>query len=248
MTSLRSTPPSGARRRTPSWAAAVGAIVVSATLLAACGSDGDNEAEAASTTAVAGSTGHETATPAGARSPSESALYQTMQNLWQQHMEWTYAAVAAFATDSPTFAATADRLLQNQVDIGAALVPFYGEEATHQLTTLLQDHIKGAVAILTAAKAGDSAAQETAVAEEYANAQEIGDFLAAANPTSWDEADMEAMMKTHIDQTLVYATDVLTGDYADGIAHYGEAEAHMVEMGDLLSAGLIAQFPDMFTK
>jgi hypothetical protein len=219
-------------------------------LLAACGSSGNDEAkaaEAAPTATAAAAEAHEMGTPAGTRTASESAVYQAMQNLWQQHMEWTYAAVAAFATDSPAFPATADRLLQNQVDIGEALVPFSGEEATDQLTTLLQDHITGAVAILTAAKAGDSAAQETAVAEEYANAREIGAFLAAANP-SWDKAEMEGMMETHIDQTLVYATDLLKGDYVNAIAHYGEAEAHMVEMGDMLSAGLVEQFPEEFAE
>ena len=82
---------------------------------------------------------------------------------------------------------------------------------------------------------------------EYANATAIGDFLADANPANWDKADMEAMMTMHIDQTLVYATNMLQGDYAQAIANYGVAEAHMLEMADMLSAGVIAQFPDQFT-
>ncbi len=179
---------------------------------------------------------------------SEVELYQAMQTLWQQHMEWTYAAVAAFAVDSPGFAATADRLLQNQVDIGNAVKPFYGDAAGDQLTKLLQDHITGAVAILKAAKAGDAEAQDKAVTAEYENAKEIGDFLATANPRNWKKTDMEEMMKTHIDQTLVYATDLLKGDFALGITDYGKAESHMVDMGNMLSAGVIAQFPRKFRK
>jgi hypothetical protein len=229
-------------------------VVISGGLIAACGSGPGAQAEAAGAPPAAvateahTTTGHQMTSSHGPRKASEVALYQAMQNLWQQHMEWTYAAVAAFAVDSPGFPATAERLLQNQVDIGNAVRPFYGDAAADQLTTLLQDHITGAVAILTAAKAGDSAAQDQAVTAEYANAKAIGDFLAAANPANWAKADMEAMMTTHIDQTLVYATDLLTGEYAQGIAHYGEAEAHMVEMGDMLSAGIVAQFPKQFTK
>lgn len=227
------------------------AVVVSAGLFTAYSSRPGDEAKAAeapSAVAVShahASGGHAAASPAPRRA-SETALYRAMQTLWQQHMEWTYAAVAAFAVDSPGFPATADRLLQNQVDIGNAIRPFYGDAAADQLTTLLQDHILGAVAILSAAKAGDTAAQDQAVTAEYDNARAIGDFLAAANPANWAKADMEAMMTTHIDQTLVYATDLLTGDHAQGIADYGEAEAHMLEMGDMLSAGIIAQFPNKF--
>jgi hypothetical protein len=98
---------------------------------------------------------------------------------------------------------------------------------------------------LTAAKAGDSAALDTAVAAWYANANQIGDFLAAANP-NWNKTDMESMMQLHITQTIAYASDALTGDYTKAIADYGIAEQHMQEMGDMLSAGLIQQFPKNF--
>ncbi|MEO6627105.1 MAG: hypothetical protein ABIP03_00905 [Aquihabitans sp.] len=253
MTTTRSIAHHGSRRRTPLRVAALGAIVALASPLVACGSTASeaapiNQPSRPPVVQVEKDAGHHMNMPDGSRTPSESALYQAIQNLWQQHMEWTYAAIAAFAVDSPTFPATADRLLQNQVDIGKALEPVYGKDAAGKLTALLQDHIKGVVAILTAAKAGDSVAQNQAVADEYGNAKAIGDFLAEANPSHWEQADMEAMMKTHIDQTLVYATDLLTGGYAQAITHYGEAEAHMVEMGDMLAAGMIAQFPDLFTK
>lgn len=237
------------RRQIPRRLSAVGvAVVFSASLLAGCHS-GHNSAppptDAPPTTTVPVDTTMPPMTP-GTRNASENALYQGMQTLWMQHMEWTYAAVAAFAVDSPGFPATADRLLQNQLDIGNAVRSFYGDAGADQLTTLLQEHITGAVAVLTAAKAGDSAGLDQAVAAEYANAKAIGDFLADANPTNWPKADMEAMMATHIDQTLVYATDMLQGDYSQAIANYGLAEAHMVEMADMLSAGVIAQFPDRF--
>lgn len=192
--------------------------------------------------------GHNTPELKHSRTASENALYKGMQTLWQQHMEWTYATIASFAVGSPGYQATVERLLANQDDIGNAIKPFYGDAAGDALTVLLKDHIAGVAAILTAAKAGDSAAQAKAVAAEYANAKAIGDLLATANPTNWSKSSMEKMMETHIDQTLVYATDMLTGNYGAAISHYGQAEAHMVEMADMLSAGVIAQFPNDFRK
>ena len=57
---------------------------------------------------------------------------------------------------------------------------------------------------------------------------------------------MESMMQGHITQTIAYASDALAGDYPKAIADYGIAEQHMQEMADMLSAGLIQQFPKQF--
>lgn len=219
----------------------IAALALTGGLLTGCSTDGGHDAahdSAAANTAM-------TMSQDSAANEAQIALYSGMRTLWAEHMQWTYDTVVAFASGSDGLNATIDRILKNQVDIGNAVAFYYGDDAGAKLTELLSTHIKDAVPVLVAAKAGDTAALDTAVADWYANAQEIGDFLASANP-AWDQTDLRDMMKMHITQTIGYASDILGGDYEQAIVHYNEAEAHMVDMADMLSMGIIAQFPDKF--
>lgn len=216
----------------------VALMAMTAGALTACGSDRSHDAIVHSHTG-------DTQVVAAHHTDEQAALRVEMRLLWAQHMEWTYATVVAFASDSPALQATMSRLLRNQTDIGDAVIPYYGTDAGKKLTDLLRTHIEEAVPVLTAAKAGDKTALTRAVDAWYANAREIADFLAAANP-SWKKGEMRQMMQAHITQTIGYASDVLGGNYASAIDEYDQAEAHMLEMADMLTAGIVKQFPDKF--
>ncbi|MHA3834774.1 hypothetical protein ACXR8F_03520 [Terrabacter sp. AAH1] len=177
---------------------------------------------------------------------SRAAFHDQMRKLWEDHVTWTRLAIVTFAAGSAGFDATAARLLQNQRDIGNAIAPYYGTAAGNRLTALLHDHITIAVEVLRAAKAGDTAAFTAADARWYANANDIADFLAAANPRSWPRAVMRADMQAHLDQTLAEAAHELGGQYAASVTDYEAVHAHILMMADQLSAGIIAQFPSRF--
>jgi len=53
-------------------------------------------------------------------------------------------------------------------------------------------------------------------------------------------------MKAHLDQTLAEAAHELGGAYAASVADYEEIHLHILGMADLLSSGLIRQFPGKF--
>jgi hypothetical protein len=174
------------------------------------------------------------------------AFHDGMRKLWEDHVTWTRLAIVSFAADLPDLPATEARLLRNQTDIGNAVKPYYGKKAGNQLTALLRQHILGAVALLQAAKAGDQAQIEQASDAWYANAKQIADFLHRANPHNWPRADLRSMMKIHLDQTLDEATHRLTGDFGADIRDYEHIHRHILEMADMLSDGIMAQFPHRF--
>ena len=177
---------------------------------------------------------------------SRAVFHDDMRRLWEDHITWTRLAIVTFAHGGAGFDATAARLMQNQQDIGDAVKPFFGDAAGEQLTALLTDHIAIAVDLLQAAKAADTTAFETARAAWYANADDIADFLAQANPRYWPRATMRAAMRGHLDQTLAEASHELTGDYAQSVADYDEIHHHILGMADVLSDGIVRAFPTRF--
>lgn len=174
------------------------------------------------------------------------AFHDAMRKLWEDHITWTRLVIVSIANDLPDTQATVDRLLQNQTDIGDAIKPFYGEDAGNQLTALLRDHILIAAEILQAAKNGDTAAQNDAIDRWYANADAIAEFLHAANPEQWPLEEMRMMMHEHLDLTLQEAVAYLQGDHTASVAAYDQIHVQILEMADMLSDGIIRQFPKAF--
>ena len=172
-------------------------------------------------------------------------FHQDMRKLWEDHVTWTRLYIVSAVAELPDLDATAGRLLQNQADIGAAVATFYGDDAGAALTDLLREHILVAGELVAAAQAGDDPAVRAQSDLWYANAEEIAQFLAAANP-AWPLATLSAMMRTHLDQTLAEATARLTGDWTADVAAYDEIHAQILHMADMLSDGILAQFPGRF--
>ncbi|HEX5087833.1 MAG TPA: hypothetical protein VFV89_08495 [Nocardioides sp.] len=181
-----------------------------------------------------------------AMSASQARFHDEMRKLWEDHIVWTRAAIVAFADDSDGFAAAARRLLRNQVDIGDAIKPFYGDRAGDRLAGLLHDHITIAVEVLKAAKAGDQAALDSANTRWYANGKDVADAISALDPRVWPRTALRDMMRVHLDQTLAEASAELTDHYRASIRAYDAIHHHILDMADALSSGIIAQFPARF--
>ncbi|HXF82044.1 MAG TPA: glycosyltransferase [bacterium] len=191
--------------------------------------------------------GPSTAVAQGSTPGAKTVAFRlAMRVLWEDHITWTRLYLVSAIAGLPDTQPTAQRLLRNQTDIGNAVKPFYGEAAGAKLTALLRDHILIAADLVGAAKAGDDAKTAAARRRWYANADEIADFLSSANPRHWPKAEMRSMMREHLDLTLAEATARLKSDWALDISTYDKIHRQILGMADMLSAGIIAQFPAKF--
>jgi hypothetical protein len=178
--------------------------------------------------------------------PKALALHDDMRALWEAHGTWTERAIVDFVGGLPDTTLVVNRLLQNQTDIGNAVKPFYGGKAGNELTALLKAHINDAVAVLAAAKSGSTSATASAEAAFYANGNQVAAFLQAANPAHWSLDGMRTMMRIHLNQVIALAVDQLKGNYTAAIREYNVYIGHLLNMADMLSAGIIEQFPASF--
>jgi hypothetical protein len=182
------------------------------------------------------------------RLPGAERLHDAMRKLWEDHIIWTRQFIVSFLAGLPDLDLATQRLLRNQTDLGDAVKPFYGAATGAALTELLREHILGAAALLTAAKAGDAAAVAAAQAAWYANADAIATALHGLNPSHWPLEAMKQMMREHLDLTLGEATARLQGDWAADIAAYDHIHTQILHMADMLTSGLVAQFPRIVAR
>jgi hypothetical protein len=168
-----------------------------------------------------------------------------LRKLWSDHVIWTREYIVAAVAGTPDADAAAGRLLRNQEDIGAAIVPYYGQAAGDRLTELLKEHILIAVDLVAAAKSGDQAAFAQHDARWTANVERIAAFLAGANP-HWPEKDLVDLLGLHLKLTKDEAVARLTGDWAADVKAFDDIFTEIMVVADALHDGIAAQFPDRF--
>ena len=164
-----------------------------------------------------------------------------LRKLWSDHVIWTREYIVAAVAGTPDADAAAGRLLRNQEDIGAAIVPYYGQAAGERLTELLKQHIMIAVDLVAAAKSGDQAAFAKHDERWTANVREIAAFLAGANP-NWPENDVFDLLALHLKLTKDEAVARLSGDWAADVKAFDDIFTEIMVVADTLHDGIVAQF------
>ena len=170
-----------------------------------------------------------------------------MRKLWEDHITYTRNYIISALADLEDTDKVAERLLKNQDDIGNAIKPIYGDEAGKKLALLLRDHILVATEVVKAAKAGNNEELAKANKKWEANADDIATFLSGANP-NWPRQDLVNMLYKHLELTTGEVVSRLKKDWVADIDYYDRGHEHMLMFADVLTDGIIKQFPMKFKK
>ena len=178
---------------------------------------------------------------------ADLGLRLDMRKLWEDHIEYTRNYIISALADLEDVNNVAGRLLKNQDDIGDAIKPYYGEDAGKQLAVLLRDHILIATEVVKAAKMGNDEDLDLASKKWYANGDDIANFLSGANP-NWLKKDLTDMLNKHLELTTGEVVSRLKKDWAADIDSYDKGHVHMLMFADMLTDGIVKQFPDKFKE
>lgn len=178
-------------------------------------------------------------------SPKMVQLKSDLQKLWINHTIWTRSYIVSAMSNRADQQDVLNRLLQNQQDIGNAFKPFYGEAVGNKLAELLKQHILIAGQIVAAAKADNQAEVKKWDTEWHRNADDISKLLSEINP-NWPFKTIQERFYTHLQLITEIVVNCLKGNWQADIAATDKNEIHMIHLADLLTEGIVKQFPGKF--
>jgi hypothetical protein len=176
---------------------------------------------------------------------SAADLRVTLNALEREHVNLAAAATRRGFEGDPDFKAAAGELDNNSKALAAAVGSVYGPEAEAKFYEIWASHIGFFVDYTVAAKSGDQAGMDKAVADLGGYQNAIADFFSEANPNLPRQAVFD-LVGEHI-TLLKGAVDAHGGkDYPTSYAKEHEANVQIGTIADALSGAIVKQFPDKF--
>ncbi|WP_243106774.1 glycosyltransferase [Clostridium septicum] len=167
------------------------------------------------------------------------------RKLWIDHVLWTRSFIVSDIASLEDKNDVLHRLFKNQDDIGNSIKPYYGEEAGNKLAVLLRDHIALAGKVLEAAKNKNKDELDKYNKLWYDNADKIADFLSSANP-NYNNKELKDMLYKHLQFVTDQVVARLNNNWKDDIESFDKGENHIINFADIISDGIIKQFPEKF--
>ena len=165
--------------------------------------------------------------------------------LEHQHVDLASAAVRSGFDGRPDFAAAAAALDDNSVAISKAVGSVYGDAAATQFLAIWRSHITFFVNYTVAAKKGDKAGMDKAVADLGGYVDAISDFFSTANPNLPREA-VHQLVSTHVGYLKAAVDAYGAADYTGSYKSQGDAYTQIGTISDAISAAIVKQHPESF--
>jgi hypothetical protein len=176
---------------------------------------------------------------------SEVQLRMALRDVWIVHARWTSDYVVSLLAGLPDSGRVKTRLIEGANDVADALRPYYPGTIVPELANVLKRNVLLTGRAVAAARGGDSLVTAAARGNWSAGSDSLAQFLARTNP-NWPQNKLGAPLQRYQDQTWRQILARTRQDWTADIAACDQAHIEALAIADLLTAGLVKQFPDRF--
>lgn len=172
-------------------------------------------------------------------------LRVALNSLEAQHVDLASAATRAGFDGSPMFEASGKALDNNSIELSKAIGSVYGDKAEAKFLEIWRSHITFFVNYTVAAKSGDKAGMDKAVADLNGYVEAISDLLGGA--TGLPKDAVASLVSEHVTLLKEAVDKYGAGDYAGSYDAQQHARDQITtKIADTLAGAIVKQNPDKF--
>lgn len=168
-----------------------------------------------------------------------------LNGLEKQHVDLASTAVRNGFNGAPDFKASAAALDKNSVALSDAVGSIYGQQARDRFLEIWRSHIGFFVDYTTAAKKGNKAGMDQAVANLGGYVEAISDFFSKANPNLPREA-VKQLVSEHVTLLKGAVDQYGAGNYAGSFEQQAAAYDQIGNIANAVSGAIVKQYPEKF--
>lgn len=173
--------------------------------------------------------------------PEERDLNNDMRQAWSGHNFWDSMYLISVFNALDNMDAVQARLLQTPEDIAQVFEQFYSQPMVNQLRQLLTEHVRLAEDLTNAVNTNNMERATQLENQLNQNADQTARLLANAN-SNYDYEELRRMLRMHLNLMRDTMTREKNGEHAEAVQLMDQNEAHLMEMADALTQGLVEQF------
>ena len=178
-------------------------------------------------------------------SKAEQNLGNYLRFLWLQQVYWLRMANQSELWNLSDAEYVMNRLMENPQDFQMALKTFYGDENAKKFADLLTNHLTLVTNYVMAIRDGNTQAAADAENQINNNAVQMISFLTSINP-NWAAADLQRMFSEYMNLTKEEIDATMSQNFEDSINVFADIERGALEMADMMTKGIVSQFPQYF--
>ena len=178
-------------------------------------------------------------------SAPEVGLRMAMRDAWDANARWTRLYIVSSLAGLSDVNRVKGRLLESADDVVDALRPYYRYPVAVSLAKQLRRHVFLTVALVTAARNGDSLQTAAAHDSWSAGSDSLVQFLARTNP-NWPAGKLGDLLQAYQDRTWRQIAARTRQDWFADVVACDQASIEARAIADALSAGIVKQFPGKF--